>query len=103
MNRSYQLSSSHFNKGTQQGANSVYLAVRPSNIPAVELYEELGFKEIGRRPKYYTNSKEDALMMMKTGKISNKIKSQLFGICYLEFFITETRTLIRLRRKTLGF
>jgi ribosomal-protein-alanine N-acetyltransferase len=40
--------------GTRQGANSVFLEVRPSNIPAVELYEKLGFKEVGRRPKYYT-------------------------------------------------
>ena len=65
MNRSLQLSRSHFNKDTQQGANSVYLEVRPSNIPAVELYEELGFKEIGHRPKYYADSKEEALVMMK--------------------------------------
>jgi ribosomal-protein-alanine N-acetyltransferase len=51
--------------GTRQGANSVFLEVRPSNITAVELYEKLGFREIGRRPKYYTDSKEDALVMMK--------------------------------------
>jgi len=54
-----------FTAGARQGANSVYLEVRPSNIPAIELYEKLGFKEIGRRPKYYADSKEDALVMMK--------------------------------------
>ena len=54
-----------FTAGARQGANSVYLEVRPSNIPAVQLYEKLGFKEIGRRPNYYTDSKEDALVMMK--------------------------------------
>ena len=54
-----------FTMGARQGVNSVYLEVRPSNIPAVELYEKLGFKEIGRRPNYYTDSKEDALVMMK--------------------------------------
>lgn len=54
-----------FTMGAQQGANSVYLEVRPSNIPAFELYEKLGFKEIGRRPNYYADSKEDALVMMK--------------------------------------
>jgi ribosomal-protein-alanine N-acetyltransferase len=54
-----------FTNGTRQGVNSVHLEVRPSNIPAVELYEKLGFEEIGRRPNYYTDSKEDALMMLK--------------------------------------
>ena len=54
-----------FSAGARQGANSVYLEVRPSNISAIELYEKLGFNEIGRRPKYYTDSKEDALVMMK--------------------------------------
>ena len=54
-----------FTVGARQGAGSVYLEVRPSNIPAVELYEKLGFNEIGRRLKYYVDSKEDALVMMK--------------------------------------
>jgi ribosomal-protein-alanine N-acetyltransferase len=54
-----------FTAGARQGANSAYLEVRPSNIPAIELYEKLGFNEIGRRPKYYADSKEDALVMMK--------------------------------------
>ena len=54
-----------FTMGAQQGADSVYLEVRPSNIPAIKLYEKLGFDEIGRRPNYYTDSNEDALIMMK--------------------------------------
>jgi ribosomal-protein-alanine N-acetyltransferase len=48
-----------------QGTKSAHLEVRPSNIPAVELYQKLGFQVIGRRPKYYADSKEDALLMMK--------------------------------------
>jgi len=54
-----------FTIGNRQGANSVYLEVRPSNIQAIELYEKLGFNEVGRRPNYYADSKEDALVMMK--------------------------------------
>ena len=54
-----------FTMGAQQGANSVHLEVRPSNIPAIKLYGKLGFNEIERRPNYYTDSKEDALVMMK--------------------------------------
>jgi ribosomal-protein-alanine N-acetyltransferase len=54
-----------FTKGARQGANSVYLEVRRSNIAAIKLYEKLGFWEIGRRPSYYPDSNEDALVMMK--------------------------------------
>ena len=53
-----------FTMAAQQGANSVYLEVRLSNIAAIKLYEKLGFREIGRRPNYYPDSKEDALVMM---------------------------------------
>ena len=51
-----------------QGATSVHLEVRPSNLPAIELYLKLGFEVIGKRHKYYADSKEDALLMMKNLK-----------------------------------
>jgi ribosomal-protein-alanine N-acetyltransferase len=54
-----------FAMGAQQGATSVYLEVRRSNIAAIKLYEKLGFREIGRRPNYYPDSNEDALVMLK--------------------------------------
>jgi len=57
-----------FTLSVEQGAKSAYLEVRPSNIPAVELYQKLGFELIGKRPKYYPDSKEDALLMIKTLK-----------------------------------
>ena len=57
-----------FHAGIDKGATSVHLEVRPSNSPAVELYLNLGFEVIGRRPKYYEDTKEDALLMMKNLK-----------------------------------
>jgi ribosomal-protein-alanine N-acetyltransferase len=51
-----------------QGANSVHLEVRSSNLPAIELYLKLGFEVIGKRHRYYADTKEDALLMMKTLK-----------------------------------
>ena len=54
-----------FTLSVEQGAKSAHLEVRPSNIAAIELYQKLGFELVGRRPKYYTDSKEDALLMMK--------------------------------------
>ena len=41
------------------------LEVRVSNQPAIALYNKLGFAQVGRRPKYYHNPKEDALILRK--------------------------------------
>lgn len=47
------------------GAQRVFLEVRPSNLLAKTLYESTGFREIGRRPRYYpaTDGREDAIVM----------------------------------------
>lgn len=39
------------------------LEVRVSNTAAQALYRKFGFREIGRRPKYYADTGEDALLM----------------------------------------
>lgn len=41
------------------------LEVRVSNAPAIALYNKLCFEQVGRRPKYYTNPREDALILRK--------------------------------------
>ena len=48
------------------GVDSMTLEVRPSNTRALALYEKLGFKSVGRRPKYYTQPVEDAEIMWNT-------------------------------------
>ena len=50
-----------------QGARRVFLEVRPSNPAAIALYQDEGFNEIGRRPRYYPahNGREDAIVMAK--------------------------------------
>jgi ribosomal-protein-alanine N-acetyltransferase len=45
-------------------AEKIFLEVRPSNRPAIGLYEKLGFKELYRRPLYYSPEGEDALVMV---------------------------------------
>ena len=47
------------------GNETLTLEVRASNTPAIALYEKLGFLQIGRRPNYYRNPKEDALILRK--------------------------------------
>jgi len=42
-------------------ASHVHLEVRPTNVEAIALYQSLGFRETGRRPRYYGD--EDALLM----------------------------------------
>lgn len=43
---------------------SVTLEVRPHNMAAITLYQQMGYVEAGRRPKYYANG-EDAVIMTK--------------------------------------
>jgi [ribosomal protein S18]-alanine N-acetyltransferase len=42
-------------------ASHAHLEVRPTNVEAIALYESLGFRKTGRRPRYYGD--EDALLM----------------------------------------
>ena len=49
----------------QKNVIALLLEVRVSNIPAVALYEKLGFEQVGRRRGYYHNPREDALILRK--------------------------------------
>lgn len=49
----------------EKGAVCLMLEVRASNKNAIHLYERNGFIQVGRRPGYYRNPKEDALIMRK--------------------------------------
>ncbi|HWH08581.1 MAG TPA: ribosomal protein S18-alanine N-acetyltransferase [Candidatus Thermoplasmatota archaeon] len=42
------------------------LEVRPTNTGAIRLYEAFGFLVAGRRPRYYQDNGEDALLMWRT-------------------------------------
>ncbi len=41
----------------------ITLEVRASNVPAITLYESLGFEKAGVRKRFYTNPDEDAVIM----------------------------------------
>ncbi len=48
-----------------RGHRGYTLEVRVSNMEAIALYERLGFKPRGVRRGYYTDNREDALIMWK--------------------------------------
>lgn len=49
----------------RQNAESVVLEVRASNAAARALYAKFGFIEAGRRPAYYANPPEEAIIYRK--------------------------------------
>ncbi len=46
-----------------EGARTSVLEVRESNLAAQEMYRKFGFEESGRRPRYYRDNDEDAILM----------------------------------------
>jgi len=52
-------------KARQYKATNMFLEVRPSNVSAIALYENMGFCEMAIRRKYYPaqNGREDAVLM----------------------------------------
>jgi ribosomal-protein-alanine N-acetyltransferase len=45
-----------------QDAESITLEIRESNLAAQALYKKCGFSPVGRRPRYYREPEEDALI-----------------------------------------
>ena len=49
----------------KQNCSCIFLEVRPSNLPGIELYEKNGFIVVGERPDYYRagQGRENAMVM----------------------------------------
>lgn len=47
----------------EAGCRRMFLEVRASNIAAGALYRSVGFRVVGRRPRYYVRPVEDAIVM----------------------------------------
>lgn len=52
--------------GQKLGIQQAFLEVRRTNIPAINLYEQMCFSQIGVRKKYYSDTGEDALLYQCT-------------------------------------
>ena len=49
--------------GRKMGMQKAILEVREGNAPALALYRASGFVRTGRRPRYYADTGEDALIL----------------------------------------
>lgn len=57
------LMQSLISQARERGARCMTLEVRPTNTVAQQLYTKLGFATTGLRRQYYSDNKEDALIM----------------------------------------
>lgn len=55
------------------GMHWAYLEVRRSNVQALSLYTKYGFKPVGLRKGYYTDTREDAIVMALEIKPSSSV------------------------------
>lgn len=55
------------NSACRRGLERATLEVRISNQPAFSLYTKFGFREAGRRRRYYPDTGEDALVLWRGG------------------------------------
>ena len=51
--------------GKERGSFAYTLEVRAGNVPAIHLYESLGFKSLGIRKNFYEKPTEDAIIMWR--------------------------------------
>jgi ribosomal-protein-alanine N-acetyltransferase len=52
-------------EGKRLGSSTAFLEVRSGNTAAQALYEKCGFRAIARRPRYYSEPLEDAVVMSR--------------------------------------
>lgn len=74
-------------KAREIGLERATLEVRSSNQSAISLYEKFGFKVAGKRPRYYQDNNEDALILWRGG-----LQYPQFGE-FLEKFLGESMSI----------
>ncbi|MFW6150006.1 MAG: ribosomal protein S18-alanine N-acetyltransferase [Chloroflexota bacterium] len=72
-----QLLISVLDKAADLKASLVTLEVRASNTVAQALYQKYGFRVVGRRPRYYSDNGEDAVLMSTEDITSAAFQAEL--------------------------
>jgi [ribosomal protein S18]-alanine N-acetyltransferase len=62
-----------FERTREDGRRGYTLEVRVSNAGAISLYERLGFERRGVRRGYYTDNREDALIMWRDPAVRDSV------------------------------
>ncbi len=70
---------SALNAAVDVGADAVHLEYRVGNDPAARLYAKLGFKRVGVRKNYYTDTGEDAVLARINGLSGREGRLRLDG------------------------
>lgn len=70
---------------SRKGASTATLEVRAGNLSAQRLYEKYQFREVGRRPAYYRENNEDALIMTV-----NFDQTRMNGITYTQWLAAQS-------------
>lgn len=76
--------------GARNHLKTLSLEVRPSNAAAIALYESVGFSAAGRRKNFYTDPREDALILNKTVNSQSAAAQKNFNSA--ESINTDTNT-----------
>lgn len=66
-----------FEDALARGATVATLEVRPSNRAALALYHKFGFEQVGRRPRYYPDTGEDALILTTPSLTAPSVQERL--------------------------
>ena len=68
---------SAIDKATELNAHIITLEVRASNTPAQSLYQKCGFTQVGLRRGYYSDDKEDGILMSTENITSAQFQTHL--------------------------
>ncbi|HUF54076.1 MAG TPA: ribosomal protein S18-alanine N-acetyltransferase [Dehalococcoidia bacterium] len=64
----------------EKAQSLVTLEVRVSNEAAIALYRKYGFEEVGLRPRYYSDNREDAYILTANGVTSDDYGQRLASL-----------------------